>query len=518
MSSFLTALPWILPPVLGAVIGYVTNAIAIRMLFRPLREIRIAGVKLPFTPGIIPKQRYELAESIGRMVSNELLTEDALRRQIEAPSFSKGVKQSVESLTSKLLGFSLSELFENIGSSLGDSSVELVRELLASFIESDAFGRVVSAIMDKGFKRFTSYTVGDLLPTSEARESLIEGIITMFSTDEGKEKMQNQAETWVGKHIEENTPLRNFVSESVVDQVMILLDTAFGPLSALLLRWLRSDEMLKQLEVRGKFLLQDILDKLTAFQKIILSASQYDRTLASNMDRIVTDVLVSLEETLGDPETKKQLLQTVEKTLSELRGLGISDIDEKFGLDLRDRVRGGLDGIYKITGSVETGDSIRKGVRSLIDRVEERKIEELLEKVLDVDDAAAFLADFTIDRLRLSSKGISAGGLSFLKSLLDDMPGDSLEEIIGISEERKANLDDAITGSIIGLVNTRIPDIIGSIDIYDLVVSKVNGLKIEDVEALLMRVIHRHLRWINVFGAILGFLIGLTQLIIRIIL
>ena len=55
MAMIAQLLPWILPPVLGAIIGYVTNAIAIRMLFRPFNEIRVLGLRLPFTPGLIPR-------------------------------------------------------------------------------------------------------------------------------------------------------------------------------------------------------------------------------------------------------------------------------------------------------------------------------------------------------------------------------------------------------------------------------------------------------------------------------
>ena len=44
----------ILPVLVGATIGYFTNFLAIKMLFRPRKEVRIKGVRLPFTPGIIP--------------------------------------------------------------------------------------------------------------------------------------------------------------------------------------------------------------------------------------------------------------------------------------------------------------------------------------------------------------------------------------------------------------------------------------------------------------------------------
>jgi len=71
-----------IPPVAGAIIGYVTNAIAIKMLFRPLNPIYIFGFKLPFTPGILPRQRKRLAISIGAMVERELLTAEVLRNRL----------------------------------------------------------------------------------------------------------------------------------------------------------------------------------------------------------------------------------------------------------------------------------------------------------------------------------------------------------------------------------------------------------------------------------------------------
>jgi len=50
-------LPYLIPPLLGALIGYVTNYIAIRMLFRPLKAWWFLGVRIPMTPGIIPGKR-----------------------------------------------------------------------------------------------------------------------------------------------------------------------------------------------------------------------------------------------------------------------------------------------------------------------------------------------------------------------------------------------------------------------------------------------------------------------------
>lgn len=61
-------------PILGAFIGFGTNYLAIKMLFHPYKKIKIAGIALPFTPGIIPKRKSQIAKSVGEVVGNELFT------------------------------------------------------------------------------------------------------------------------------------------------------------------------------------------------------------------------------------------------------------------------------------------------------------------------------------------------------------------------------------------------------------------------------------------------------------
>src|SRR6056297_431345 len=90
---------WILPPIVGAIIGYITNDIAIKMLFRPLKAKYIGPLRLPFTPGIIPRQRKKLADSIGLMVSRELITENAIRRQISSDNFQITLRRKVKEFT-----------------------------------------------------------------------------------------------------------------------------------------------------------------------------------------------------------------------------------------------------------------------------------------------------------------------------------------------------------------------------------------------------------------------------------
>ena len=73
---------WIvlLPPLLGGVIGYFTNDIAIKMLFRPYKPKSLLGKRIPFTPGLIPANQQRLAQKISDVIMRSLLTPEELQK------------------------------------------------------------------------------------------------------------------------------------------------------------------------------------------------------------------------------------------------------------------------------------------------------------------------------------------------------------------------------------------------------------------------------------------------------
>ncbi|MBQ9217870.1 MAG: DUF445 family protein [Muribaculaceae bacterium] len=82
-------------PVVGAVIGYITNDIAIRMLFRPRQSKHIFGWHVPFTPGIIPKEKNRIAGAIGTSISENLMNRDVLERNLLSDEMIAKVRQAV---------------------------------------------------------------------------------------------------------------------------------------------------------------------------------------------------------------------------------------------------------------------------------------------------------------------------------------------------------------------------------------------------------------------------------------
>ena len=81
---------------IGALIGGVTNMIAIKMLFHPFKAYYIFGKRIPFTPGLVPKRREEIASKIGQVVEEHLLTESLIREKITSEAMHTSIYNTVQ--------------------------------------------------------------------------------------------------------------------------------------------------------------------------------------------------------------------------------------------------------------------------------------------------------------------------------------------------------------------------------------------------------------------------------------
>ena len=79
-------MPWslLLFPLVGAGIGWFTNHLAVKMLFRPKRPVRFAGLTVQ---GLIPRRREDLAESVAEIVEQELVGGDDIAGALQSEAF-----------------------------------------------------------------------------------------------------------------------------------------------------------------------------------------------------------------------------------------------------------------------------------------------------------------------------------------------------------------------------------------------------------------------------------------------
>ena len=159
----------ILPPFVGAVIGWLTNYVAIKLLFRPLRPVKVLGFTLQ---GLIPKRRREIARSIARTIEREVLNREDLAGLLKNMNWKEEIEEIVDEYVSHrlashklrpipVIGLATESLVNQIKYKLTRDLVKLMEDrkdgLLDRFKEKvDINTIMVSRIDNLNFERFES--------------------------------------------------------------------------------------------------------------------------------------------------------------------------------------------------------------------------------------------------------------------------------------------------------------------------------------------------------------------------
>ena len=93
---------------ISATIGWITNWVAIKMLFRPHKEISFGLFKIQ---GLIPKRRAEIGSGIANIIQNELISVKDVISNIDREEFSKRLDSSIDEVLEKNLKAKVKEKF-----------------------------------------------------------------------------------------------------------------------------------------------------------------------------------------------------------------------------------------------------------------------------------------------------------------------------------------------------------------------------------------------------------------------
>ncbi len=177
------------PPIAGGIIGYFTNDIAIKMLFRPYKAIQLYGRRIPFTPGLIPRNQERLAKRVSDTIMGSLLTPEELqnlaRRLLETERMQATiswflrlaldqVKADTEQKTAKILASILRDF-------IGESLPRILRILARreDFLEpqlNQIFDQVLLEfqLTDQQAKQLSDWLVEVVIPPEVLRQALID--------------------------------------------------------------------------------------------------------------------------------------------------------------------------------------------------------------------------------------------------------------------------------------------------------------------------------------------------------
>jgi len=522
-SAFLSnPLPWVLPPFLGAAIGYVTNALAIRMLFRPLKAKRIFGIRLPLTPGIIPKQRSALADSIGRMVSEQLINVETLQSKIESDGFRRGVDSNISDLSTRLLATPLGRLRREQWTVFYESLDNYLAGTLHRFFSSDRFQAALKALLTELLHSLAGRTLGEVANREKLRGFLEERVIpTVMQDGRLRALLLEKLGVWLDAKLRQNVPIDTLVPQEVVKTLAAGMRSLLPSLLEALFRHLRSQPLRGELESKGRRLLRGILDKLNNFQRFFISVGQYDRTLDEKMPEILEEALEYFEASAYDPQNQDKMVQAVEQGLEDWRKKGLADAVFAAGFDIQEALTRAAAAVLDKVGGGDGASAILDAVDAFLVRNAGRTLGDLLQGTLGLseEDVIAYVSDPLIRALSRQENADAIAGriIAMAERYLQENPEATVGELLGVNEERKARLVAFATTKLLDVMNQRLPALIASFDIRQLVEDKINSLDVAQVEKLLMIVIAKHLKWINVFGAILGAIIGMSQVILNLV-
>jgi uncharacterized membrane protein YheB (UPF0754 family) len=172
-SDGTSSIIWLFP-VLAALIGWVTNYLAIKMLFHPREEVKVLGISLQ---GVFPKRQKQLALKLGTLVSEELLSMEQITEKIKAHATSDETMDAIGKRIEMTIREKLVHAFPMLSMFLSDDMVEKVTNLFR-----------------KELKDFLSQSVDELstklennLDISEVVREKVEG----FSSDKVEDLLFN---------------------------------------------------------------------------------------------------------------------------------------------------------------------------------------------------------------------------------------------------------------------------------------------------------------------------------------
>ena len=525
MDIALAVLPWMLPPLLGAIIGYVTNRIAIKMLFRPLNPKRFLGIRVPLTPGVIPRNRFDLARTIGRMVSEQLLSPQALKEQLDSPEFRGSLKGWIGERRRDLMQRPIGLSSENGASEATDRGSqaetafpeELLEELLAAFLKSPQCAVMAQSLAQQVTEGIGGKRISDITSADDLTRFVHGNVLPAFRNEELSNTASEFVSNWIREQFSHNKRLKEYLTPENLEAVQGLIRNNLPTATWLIFNWLRQPDISQKLVNIGQELVEDTISHQGLMTRVILSLSGKKEEAIRDMPNIIGKVIDDAEQALNSPEMRALIGDAVGVALDRISARRIKWLigsNEHTIYWMADRVTR-----HAFTAVAETPQvSVREAAERFYEKNSNATLGEFAERTLGVRTAAVsgLTANLMIGYLNNPDTPRHITSLARRMGSNGDGDGESstvtLEELIPLCDETGELLDEYLAGQLIGFLGDQMPELSRIIDVEALVVNRIDNFDVKDVEQLVMDISGKHLRWINWFGAGLGSIIGLIQL------
>jgi uncharacterized membrane protein YheB (UPF0754 family) len=517
------------PPLLGAFIGYLTNKIAIRMLFRPLKRWHVLGIRIPMTPGVIPAKRDELAKNIGEMVGSHLLTSRDIGTALSEERFQEHLHALVDDRVHDLLRRELGRLPEVVPERFRSYFKVAVRTIKYQFrlgvhrylLSNEFETRVTDTVMDQ-LNAFGEKQLNELIVPEErlAFYGFIDSLV-------GDILAGREAENWLADY------LRNYFEQSAAEGKSIA-DHLPEPLYDLILDIIRqhSPDILKQLA--------RMMVEPPVRERIIRAVRGGINSFMDSLGPLGSMAGSFLNLSVLEKKIREYLIDNEDKLISWLQN---PEVQERFSTVLVEQTRkflytplsgilerceeGQLDAICREI-SIQVFAILRsQGVKGAMSSMLRDSLEEMLgqgeHSVAEISDRLLTPSTIKTLKLTVTEEAVTLLRSKRVRKMLDRMMNSMFDTFlnrpIGILHNiLPAGVRSGITDYAVMTINRillrEVPGLVDLLNIRRIVAEKVDSLDLLKLEGLLISIMQEQFKYINMFGALLGFLIGLANLLV----
>jgi uncharacterized membrane protein YheB (UPF0754 family) len=502
--------------------GYVAAWLAIRMLFRPRQPVKLFGLTV-WPQGMIPRHRARLAETIGNAVGNELVSHDTVTDALfETDFFQRKVADLVGTYTHELLDTPRDSFIEALPATVrapvldAISALQLrVAEYITGIMRSEETALAVNAFIDRRVDELLARRLSDAVD-DETYEQIIRFVENRFHNIVNERGFEGKVRDFVSARVEElaasSATLAEVFTPEAVAIIKERIDAQLGPITEQLAEIASNKKTRTQIGALIKREVDEYYAQLSFFKKIFVSRErihgEVDEMVNKTLPRRVQEFLrgqafAQEAETFLDSMIDNLLARPINELVGTIAPEKLELIKEQIAARILAIVRGAE---LSTTVSAYTSDALA--------RIRPHTIRALLEHASP--DSAARLKNFLSKALlgvlarEDTARTINAILSAQIERLLIAPIGRISDHLPEQSVTRAAN---ALTERITSAARERLPVAIKEFDIGQIVRNKVANYPVEKLETLVLSVAQQHLRKIELFGAIIGLFLGLSQAI-----
>ncbi len=302
LDALLNLMPWILPPILGAIIGYGTNRIAIQMLFRPREAKKILGLTVPMPPGIIPKSREELARSVAQTVARELLSPESIRSQMGNDRLTAGLRTWISSQRRSIMQSPIFPRGVN-PPPIDDLIEEILPPLIRSRYVADAVNRLAAVLIaDLGQRRLE-----ETIRAEDIAGSIHRNLPSLLAGPGARTGVSRILKDWLDEQIAANRPLGNYVPKNLRKFLLESMSDNISRITPMVVATLRRPTARDAMIRIGRALVEDEIKKQNFLVRAVIQWSGKEKEILDKVTGIVDLIPDKVETALNGPNMREEI-------------------------------------------------------------------------------------------------------------------------------------------------------------------------------------------------------------------